>query len=124
MKAADWLRHFVIGSSFLVVLPFFLGVRWIEDLPISLNGYAFTAPLFFGALNALSAAVAEGRGISERTRLLWTSQLSALLVIGYLLVGQPYAFTQARYAQQFALVWLSHFVAWNLIIYGLEQLFA
>lgn len=122
MQPADWLRHFVIGSSFVVVAPFFVGVRSL-GLINNLSRYAFWAPLFFGGLNAVSATVAERHGVDLRTRLFWTSQISAALVIAFLMIARPYKFSPQRYRLQYLLVWLAHFVTWNLVIWGLELLF-
>ena len=59
-----YLKQFVIGSSYLIFLPFFLLVKnSLPEKTYSYYTYTITAPVYFGVWNVLSLVLAEYFGL-------------------------------------------------------------
>lgn len=48
-----FFKNFIIGSSFPVLLPFYLGVRLNQDKIYHYEDYTLVAPLYLGLMNAI-----------------------------------------------------------------------
>ena len=115
------MQHFVVGSSLLVSAPLYAAVLLTPRRyrRFSFATYVFLAPLYFGAMNSLSAALAPRTPL--RKRLFWTSQVSWLLVLLFALATQSYNFNGKEWLLYAVVLYALHLFTFTVTIYGLEN---
>ena len=120
-----YLRSFVIGSS-IIAYGLFLAVTCSYVIPnrpahYTCFQYALVAPLYFGALNALSmyySTTYTTWTLSERMH--YTAILSGVFVPLFSYVFSTYDFSQLSFIRYACSVFVMHYFTWNIIIYYLE----
>jgi hypothetical protein len=119
----DYLRAFVIGSSFLVFLPHFIAVAGIDEakLNYTYKQYTFVAPLYYGLMNMISLYIALVFGLSTRQRYLLIGSLSPLIVISFSYFFKTYDYKGNEWLQYGVGLFIKHFLIWNLIVYTLNE---
>ena len=77
-----YLKQFVIGSSYLVFLPFFYAVKNSQSKK-TYNYYEYTliAPICFGLWNVLSLILAEYFKLTFRQRFMLIAAISSISVM-------------------------------------------
>lgn len=117
-----YLRAFVIGSSVLVFLPYFIIVRSSINKTYSYDDYTFLAPVGLGCFNMLSLILANYLNLTKKYRFLLISLLAPTLVAIFTYVIEAYNYTDIN--QWFNHVWklyLLYFVVFNYIVYYLDS---
>ena len=110
------LRHFLLGSTIVIVIPFYLGLLQISDRTFSLAGYPIYAALYFGVMNALSFRFAALFHWSPTRRIIITSIFSATIVAIYVAQRKLYDFkTTERWILHFITLLIAHGFAFALI---------
>ena len=121
----QYLRAFVIGSSFFVFIPYFLAVRFLSEqkfLNYSYANYTLYAPIGLGLYNVFSLYVANKMNLTKRYRFLLISILAPTLVGIGIYVRKAYNYTSIN--QWFNHIWklyLVYFIVFNFIVYSLDK---
>ena len=91
----EYLRAFVIGSSFPVFLPFFYSVSRFEKEKFNFNyeAYTFLAPPSLGFMNVVSLFLANQLDINKKLRFLLTSLIAPTMVLFTVIVLNIYNYT-------------------------------
>ena len=121
---ANYLKSFIIGSSFPVFSPFFYNV---SKLPSNLKNYSyvtytFIAPLYLGLINSLATLIGQKWNLSLRQRYLIIGPLSGLLVAGIATVMKTYNYNRQEWMNYYFRIILNHFLIFNIVIYFIEFL--
>lgn len=120
---SDLIKSFVIGSSALIFVPFYIGVSLIPQNEIDLQTYAIKVALYFGTMNALATYVGKKYDLSLIQRLKLVTTISILILWSILTIYQPYNFkTCSRWLLQYIVVAVAHIITFLFIIYCLEQI--
>jgi len=116
----EYLRAFVIGSSFLVFLPFFYIVSKIDPkyLNYSYISYTFVAPVFLGVANMFSLFLQNTFQLSKETRFLSISLLAPTIVFSYVIYSKKYKKVTITYPFY---LFLLYFFVWNFVVYSLDS---
>lgn len=119
----QYLRAFVIASSFLVFLPHFLAVANLDEsrLNYTYKQYTFVAPVYYGLMNMLSLYVALRWGLTSRQRYVLIGTLSPLIVISFAYLLKTYDYQGTEWVQYGAGLFLKHFLIWNVVVYSLNK---
>lgn len=117
------LQQFVIGSSFPVLLYFFLKV---PSIPKSVRNYSFEqysiiAPIFLGLMNIVSKRIQDVYGLTNDTRFKIIGLLSPLLVFTYAFFSKGYNFSGKQWFFYLLRIVLTHFLIFNIVIRYLEN---
>jgi magnesium-transporting ATPase (P-type) len=125
--SAEYIKAFVIGSSWLVFVLFFYAVEQLSDVrTYSFKNYAFEAPLFLGLLNVFGLFISKQFDLSRTTRFLLTGIIGAIIIAITITVTDAYNFkTNQRWLEQYFLIFLwyifAFFVVVNTIDYYLNE---
>ena len=117
------LRAFLIGSSYPVLLPFLLSVRYSysqSEKNYSYQDYSLVAPAFLGTCNVISLAIANSLDLSLRQRCLTGAALSAAVVCVYARTSGSYNYSEQEWLRYYTYISFNHFIVWNIVIYYLE----
>ena len=119
----EYVRAFVIGSSFPVFLPHFLTVANLDErnLNYTYKQYTFVAPLYYGLMNMLSLWLALQLKLSDRQRYLLIGTLSPLIVITFSYVFKTYDYEGNEWFTYGIGLFVKHFLIWNIIVYFLNR---
>jgi hypothetical protein len=119
----EYLRAFVIGSSFLVFLPFFYSVYNFkkEKFNFSYDIYTFLAPPALGIMNVISLLIANKFNISKKNRFLLTSFIAPTLVLLTVVFLNIYNYTFEEWVSHTVQLYLLYFIVVNVIIYNLDK---
>jgi hypothetical protein len=119
----EYLRAFVIGSSFLVFLPHFIAVANLDESKINYTykEYTFVAPLYYGLMNMISLFIALQFGLSNRQRYLLIGTLSPLIVISFSYTLQTYDYRGLEWFKYGIGLFLKHFLIWNIVVFLLDK---
>jgi hypothetical protein len=119
----EYLRAFVIGSSFLVFLPHFIAVANLDESKINYTykQYTFVAPLYYGLMNMLSLFIALQLSLSPRQRYILIGTISPLIVISFSYLMKTYGYKGNEWLQYGVGLFLKHFLIWNIIVYLLDK---
>jgi hypothetical protein len=121
----QYLRAFVIGSSFFVFIPYFLAVKYLSDQKFanySYENYTLYAPIGLGLYNVFSLYIANKMKISKRYSLFLLSIIAASVVAIGIYTRKAYNYTSIN--QWFNHIWklyLVYFIVFNFILYYLDK---
>jgi len=121
----QYLRAFVIGSSFFVFILYFLAVKKLSHekfANFSYENYTLYAPIALGLYNILALYISKKMNISKRYSLFLLSIIAPTLVAIFIYINKIYNYTS--FEQWFGHIWklyLTYFIVFNFIIYSLEK---
>ena len=120
---SEYLRAFVIGSSYLVFFPHFLAVGFADEkqLNYSYKTYTFVAPVYLGFMNMISLYFANLYSLSRRKRYVLFGIISPFLVSSFSLLFQTYNYTDERWILYVIGLFMKHFFIFNIIIFSLDK---
>lgn len=120
---SEYLRAFVIGSSYLVFFPHFLAVGMSDNkqLNYSYKEYTFVAPVYLGLINMISLYFANIYNLSRRMRYVIFGSISPILVSSFSLIFQTYNYTNERWIIYVIGLFIKHFLIFNIIIFSLDK---
>lgn len=121
---ANYLKSFVIGSSFPVFAPFFYSV---SQLPSNVKNYSYAsytliAPLYLGIINILATLIGQKWNLSLRQRYLIIGPLSGLFVAFIATVMNTYNYNRQEWISYYQRIIFNHFLIFNIVIYFIELL--
>jgi len=119
----QYLRAFVIGSSFLVFIPYFIAVRSLDKKLVnySYENYTLYAPIGLGLYNVLSLYIANKFNLAKRNRFLFISLLAPTLVAIGVYTRKAYNYTINQWFNHIWILYLLYFVVFNFVIYYLDK---
>lgn len=119
----EYLRAFVIGSSYLVFFPHFLAVGTANEseLNYTYKQYTFVAPIYLGCMNMISLFIANTYHLSNRMRYVIIGSISPLLVSSFSYIFQTYNYSKERWIKYVLGLFMKHFLIFNIIIYSLNK---
>lgn len=118
----QYLKSFVIGSSFPVFIQFFISVSLMNKVRnYSYESYTLIAPLYLGLMNMLSLYIGNKYNLLLGRRLFYTSIISPIIVILFVTLNKSYNFTNAERNKYYCIIFIKYFIAFNIIIYFLES---
>jgi len=121
----QYLRAFVIGSSFFVFIPYFLAVKYLSDQKFtnfSYENYTLYAPIALGLYNVFSLYIVNKMKISKKYSLLLISIIAPTVVAIGIYTRKAYNYTTLT--QWFNHIWklyLVYFIVFNFILYYLDK---
>ena len=115
-----YLKEFIIGSSIIVVLPFYY-IVYHSKSKRTYNYYIYTlaAPLWFGLWNIISLIIAEKFKLTKRLRFLTISIISLLTV--YLISNYYYDKTTKEWYDYYFQQFIRYMITWNIFIFYLDK---
>ena len=117
-----YLKQFIVGSSYLVTLPYFYAVNYSRsEKNYKYSDYTFVAPLWFGIWNVLFFILSKKFKFSMRRRFLYASITSSIsiMIIGTLF--KTYNFNRKQWIKYYLGIFIKYLVVWNLIMYNIEK---
>lgn len=116
---SKYLKSFVIGSSYLVFLPFITSVAQLtrKTKNYSYKTYSFIAPLYLGLMNALSHMLSK----SLEKRLLLIGIISPIIVMTFATLIKSYNLSNNKWNEYYIRLFMKHFLIYNVIVYFLEK---
>ncbi len=119
----EYLRAFIIGSSFPVFLPFFYSVSRFDKEKFNFNyeAYTFLAPPSLGFMNVVSLFLANQLNINKKLRFLLTSLIAPTLVLFTVIFFNIYNYTFEDWVSHIIQMYLLYFIVVNGVIYYLDK---
>jgi len=123
MMMHEYIRAFVIGSSFLVFLPFFYFVSQMNPkyMNYSYVSYTFVAPVFLGFANMFSLFLQNTFHLSKENRLLSISLLAPTMVFFYVIYSKAYNWSKKEIIYYPIHLYILYFLVWNFVVYSLDS---
>ena len=120
----QYLRAFVIGSSFFVFISYFIAVKSFDKKLVnySYENYTLYAPIGLGLYNVLSLYIANQFNLTKRNRFFLISLLAPTLVVLTVYFLKAYNYTTIQ--QWFNHIWklyLLYFIVFNFVVYYLDK---
>jgi hypothetical protein len=120
----QYLRAFVIGSSFFVFISYFIAVKSFDKKLVnySYENYTLFAPIGLGLYNVFSLYIANKFNLTKRNRFLFISLLAPTLVVFSVYFLKAYNYTSIQ--QWFNHIWklyLLYFIVFNFVVYYLDK---
>ena len=117
-----YLLHFLIGSSWFVTLQFFTAVNRLRSKKnYSYFDYTIVSPIYLGFWNIISAIIAKKFNLSLRKRFLIITPMTYIASILISKKFKSYNFTNEEWGKYYIILFMKHFIMWNIIIYYLEK---
>ena len=112
-----YLKEFILGSSYLVFLPFYYTVYNSQSKKTySYYHYTLAAPVWFGLWNIVSLIIAEKFGLSKRMRFLIISIISSLSIMTIASYFKTYNFTTHRMVEHIIFnIFVKYLLLWNIV---------
>ena len=120
----EYIRAFVIGSSFFVFLPFFYVVSHFNKKKISFTYkfYSFLAPFALGMMNVISLVIMKKLNLTTGQRFLFMSIFASTCVLGVVLLLKTYNFSSKNEFINYVIgLYLMYFFVWNFIVQTLDM---
>lgn len=110
------LKDFIVGSSVIVFLPFFLAVSRIprKDRNYTYIQYTLVAPIFLGLMNVI------GGILFPKYRYVLTGLLSGITVAIIASLLNSYNYTSLQWHEYYIRIILKHVLVFGIIINGLD----
>ena len=117
-----YLKEFIIGSSYLVFLPFYYTVYNSQSKKkYSYYHYSLGAPVWFGLWNIASLIIAEIFNLSKRMRFLIISIISSLSIMTFASYFKTYNFTTTEWLKYYFYIFIKYLIVWNIVIFYLDK---
>ena len=118
-----YLRAFVIGSSFLVFLPYFWAVSGFKKSKFNFDFtyYVFIAPPALGVMNMVSLLITDYFHLTNRMRYLIASVIAPTCILMLVKYFNIYNYTKEEWIQHIFYLYLLYFVVFNFIVYFLDK---
>ena len=121
-----YLKEFIIGSSAIITIPWFISVNYsIKMNHANYPYYNFTmySPIRLGLWNVGSAIIADYFGISQEIRFLLVTFFHWIATIVSVYYYDLYTFIDNKKMMNkyFIQLLIAYFVHWNFIVYNLEK---
>jgi hypothetical protein len=120
----QYLRAFVIGSSFFVFIPYFIAVKSFDKklLNYSYENYTLFAPIGLGLYNVFSLYIANKFNLTKRNRFLFISILAPTLVVFSVYFLKAYNYnTMQQWCNHIWKLYLLYFIVFNFVVYYLDK---
>jgi hypothetical protein len=119
----EYLKSFVIGSSWLVFLPYFYIVSNFDPSQFNFDYklYTYFAPAALGIMNLISLIIAEKYNITTKNRFLYTSIIAPTLVLITVIYFNIYNYTILDWFYHTINLYLLYFIVFNYIVYYLDK---
>jgi hypothetical protein len=119
----EYLRSFVIGSSWLSFIIFFIKVSNLSNniKNYKYETYTILAPIYLGMMNMLSLYIQKKYNLSLRNRLIIISIISSLCIIIMVKLFKLYNYNENEYLAYTIRIFMNHFLIYNVIIYFIED---
>ena len=123
----EYIKSFIIGSSWLVFVMFFVAVYNYNKNKIinySYDEYTMQAPLFLGCASVFAKFLHLKFKLSLKKSLFLTSLITFIIISTSITVFKSYKFkSNMRWYKQYLTILIGHLIAFNIIVYNLENLF-
>jgi len=117
-----YLKQFIIGSSYLVVAPFFYSVEKQQpNKNYSYFNYTMVAPLWFGVWNVISLIIAQKCNLTIEQRFFLISIISSVCIMIFATFTESYNFNSDEWMEYYIYIFIKYMIVWNLIIYNIEK---
>ena len=119
----NYIKSFVIGSSWPVFIFYFLPVSQLRDIyNLSYKKYSIYAPLFLGLLNVLGLYLQNIYDWTHDQRFLCTGLIGAILVSILATLWKAYNFkTKQRWLLHYLTLLIYYYFIYNVIVKNLER---
>ncbi len=118
----EYLKAFVLGSSYLVFLPFFYTVKNSKSKQnYTYYQYTLVAPVWLGLWNVVSLIIANHFGLTKRLRFLIVSILSSLSIMCIAYFFKTYNFTNKEWKNYFFYIFIKYLLLWNIVVFYLDK---
>ena len=123
---SEYLKSFVIGSSWFVFIMFFMAVyNYNEKKIINYNydDYTIKAPLFLGCASVFAKFLHLNYNLSLKKSLFITSLITFTIVSTGITIFKSYKYKSFKqWCEQYLTVFVGHLLTFNYIVYKLEML--
>ena len=117
-----YLKQFIIGSSYLVFLPYYYSVYNNRNTKnYSYYHYTLAAPIWLGLWNVLSLIIAENFNLSMRKRFLLVSIMSSISIMLIATAMNSYNFTKKEWRDYYIHIFIKYLLVWNVVVYSIEK---
>lgn len=119
----EYLRAFVIGSSFFVFAPFFFAVSRFDKKKVNFDyvTYTFLGPIGLGIMNVISLMIANQLNLSRRMRYLVISLLTPTYVTFMIIFLKLYNYSKMEWFHHIWKLYLFYFIIVNFDLYFLDK---
>ena len=119
----EYLRAFVIGSCFFVILPFFYAVSKINHSKSNIDYtlYTYYAPVGLGLLNVLSLLIAKQFNLTKRMRFIKIVILAPSIVTSIIIYAKIYNYTIYQWIFHIFYLYLFYLFLFNFFVYLLDK---
>tara|TARA_B100000886_G_C20265370_1_gene424727 strand:- start:158 stop:523 length:366 start_codon:yes stop_codon:yes gene_type:complete len=117
-----YLKQFIIGSSFPVVLIHYLSVRYYRLQKNYLYAdYTFVAPPYLGFLNVLFFYLAERYNWSMEKRFQNLAIYGAIFIFCFSYTLKTYSYNNFEWLKYLITIMIQYYFIWNVIVYNIEK---
>jgi hypothetical protein len=119
----EYLRSFVIGSSFLVFIPYFYIVYNFKKKYFNFDyeTYTFIAPPVLGLINIISLFIAKQFNISNRLRYFLTSIIAPTIVLMFVMYFKVYNYSKQDWISHSIKLYLLYIFVFNIIVFNVDK---
>lgn len=119
----EYLRAFVIGSSFLVFIPYFIVVSQFDPKKFNFSYVYYTlfAPFFLGLANVISLVISNIFNLTKKMRFLLISLLAPTIVMFTVIFFKIYNYTVSEWISHIFKLYLLYFIMFNYVLYLLDK---
>jgi len=119
----EYLRAFVIGSCFFVIIPFFYIVSKFNPLKSNIDYtlYTYYAPLVLGFFNVLSLFIAKQFKLSKRMRFITIGIIAPSIVTLLIIFKKVYNYTISELIHHIFCLYLFYLFMFNCVVYLLDK---
>lgn len=119
----EYLRAFVIGSSFYVFFLFFFFVSQFDPkkFHFSYKKYTFVAPFGLGIMNMIALWISRIWNLSRRMKYFVASILAPIVVLAYVYLSNVYTYTTTDWIRHIIYMFILYSFVCNVILYELDS---
>ena len=117
-----YLKQFIIGSSFIVILPFYYAVyNSRKEKNYTYYNYTLVAPIWLGLWNVISLILARHFKLSMRNRFLLVSFISSVMIMIISTYFKTYDFSKDEWIKYYIEIFIKYLIIWNILVYNVEK---
>jgi len=119
-----YLQKFILGSSYPMVMPYYIFANSLQKKVYGMKLYVITAPLYLGTWNVLSFIIAKKFNLSNRVRFIVGMIGAYVCIVAFGMIHDIYNYNSKEWKEYMKKLSLHYIIMWNVVLYYIESIFS
>tara|TARA_Y100000816_G_C25723329_1_gene381302 strand:+ start:128 stop:577 length:450 start_codon:yes stop_codon:yes gene_type:complete len=118
-----YLQKFILGSSYFMILPYYIFADYLPNKKYTMKLYVVTAPIYLGTWNLISYIIANKFNLSKRIRFIIGMIGAYFCIVAFGMIHNIYKYKSNEWKNYMKKLSIHYIIMWNIVLYNIESIF-